>query len=876
MGVIVRQPTSHLFHRGTSGYNHEDGVVYGAPDLLGDGNSGTAIQGGGLDCWIEAYWSPISTSDYPAGRSIVAITLSHTYDQAYAGIVSQTVLKDSGGAVVPNLAVRDGGYPIAAVGYNNHSFTKVSDPKFATDLTTLVPWTLAQINSFHSYTGPVTDNGFIVSEIEFDVYYSEPIAAMGAITPAAGSTVTTQMPTFTADLIAPQRQQPVRVRYDLSPDGATWPSDDGLTVPAGCQTYTTSFNYATNHNSQAYLNSYTSTTRLPQGTYYMRARGSDCVGTTQAWSATQSFTITLAALPVVNQFNPASGNTVNNPFFPRGGSPASIPSDGRDWVLEIQFSKDSTFATGVVSTLGSAANPSGTVPGPYQYRSATNTQSNFYYYRNSYNPTDMTKGSGDWDDTAFLPVGGPHYQYIAQGTWYARYRLLQADTPATVSAWSASQTFYVSHPPVAVDNAPTGGSIITTQQPLVWRFTDPYAYDAQTAYQVVVKTQAGSLIVDTGKVISSAGSYALNLPTANLYSPVTWTITVWDKDNVPSTSSSTNTFTVSKAPEPHLTNPVAAQQVGTGRPTVTWAPVFYSGATQKSVQFTFTDSASGMVVFDSGVITGTATSYTPPVTILDNNKSYTLQVQIYDSANLYGSQTVSFTTSYVSPPDVSYTTDVSLYGPSGYVLVDWHTTVADTYFIQWNVYRQEVGTNVWVLIRTEKNANIYQYRDYQVPSNKTYIYGVSQTADRSGYSLDSTLNQNSPQYFVYSGDYWLITPDNPSTSVHLYATTSDDFNQENESNVQIIMGRGRRVSYGTDLGISGTLTCKVRAETNMTASQQIAALRSLIATQANVYLRDPFGGRTKVSLGNIAVKRIAGVGSSEFADLTIPYFQVYA
>jgi hypothetical protein len=153
---------------------------------------------------------------------------------------------------------------------------------------------------------------------------------------------------------------------------------------------------------------------------------------------------------------------------------------------------------------------------------------------------------------------------------------------------------------------------------------------------------------------------------------------------------------------------------------------------------------------------------------------------------------------------------------------------------------------------------------------------VSQTADRSGYSLDSTLNQNSPQYFVYSGDYWLITPDNPSTSVHLYATTSDDFNQENESNVQIIMGRGRRVSYGTDLGISGTLTCKVRAETNMTASQQIAALRSLIATQANVYLRDPFGGRTKVSLGNIAVKRIAGVGSSEFADLTIPYFQVYA
>lgn len=56
-----------------------------------------------------------------------------------------------------------------------------------------------------------------------------------------------------------------------------------------------------------------------------------------------------------------------------------------------------------------------------------------------------------------------------------------------------------------------------------------------------------------------------------------------------------------------------------------------------------------------------------------------------------------------------------------------------------------------------------------------------------------------------------------------------------------------------------------------TARQQAKALSALKNERTFVYLRNPFGDIWKIAAGNIGGGRIAGVGVSEFSDITIPY-----
>lgn len=59
-----------------------------------------------------------------------------------------------------------------------------------------------------------------------------------------------------------------------------------------------------------------------------------------------------------------------------------------------------------------------------------------------------------------------------------------------------------------------------------------------------------------------------------------------------------------------------------------------------------------------------------------------------------------------------------------------------------------------------------------------------------------------------------------------------------------------------------------------TARQQAKALSTLKNERSFLYLRNPFGDIWKIAPGNIGGGRIAGVGTSEFTDVTIPYQEV--
>lgn len=59
-----------------------------------------------------------------------------------------------------------------------------------------------------------------------------------------------------------------------------------------------------------------------------------------------------------------------------------------------------------------------------------------------------------------------------------------------------------------------------------------------------------------------------------------------------------------------------------------------------------------------------------------------------------------------------------------------------------------------------------------------------------------------------------------------------------------------------------------------TARQQAKALSALKGERSFIYLRNPFGDIWKIAPGNIGGGRVAGVGTAEFSDITIPYQEV--
>ena len=103
---------------------------------------------------------------------------------------------------------------------------------------------------------------------------------------------------------------------------------------------------------------------------------------------------------------------------------------------------------------------------------------------------------------------------------------------------------------------------------------------------------------------------------------------------------------------------------------------------------------------------------------------------------------------------------------------------------------------------------------------------------------------------------------------------SDSFTEEYEEFDDLIIGRGRRKEIGTRWGYEGSLTCHLRDMDSRGSSLELQEILAFKAGRVDAFLRVPFGHIWKVSIGNIAVNRMAGVGRREFGEVTIPYSEV--
>lgn len=285
----------------------------------------------------------------------------------------------------------------------------------------------------------------------------------------------------------------------------------------------------------------------------------------------------------------------------------------------------------------------------------------------------------------------------------------------------------------------------------------------------------------------------------------------------------------------------------------------------------------------SGWVSSAGTTYTFTSNVLTNGAYATAVIDVQDTMGVTGGDDAAFQTAWTAPADAGQTVTLDNYGAT----ISWTNGAIDINFLSWRVYRRYMvpamsdldvdnTANTWVLMyETTASQASYTFKDYLMPLNKSVDYAVVQTADRFGSVIESPLASISNVISTASRYYFI--PQVPIGTIASYEAgniTDDSYTDEVESNTIHVVGRGRQVQIGDDLGVSGTLTIQLR---NPAGNRPDREFIQYLASSKNLgtWMKNPFGDVKLVKFQNVQVKLIAGTGQTEMSDLTVNYVEVF-
>lgn len=421
---------------------------------------------------------------------------------------------------------------------------------------------------------------------------------------------------------------------------------------------------------------------------------------------------------------------------------------------------------------------------------------------------------------------------LYQGIWYIRARSIDEST--STGAWSASASFTVLHQPSPANLYPTADRIFiygaTGRATFTWKFTDPSPYDYQTAYEITVENaNDGSLVVNTGKQISSGTSATIDIPSSGKDVSLRWRMRLWDSDDVQGDWSGYQRFYITDPPTPAITSPLSNDTITTAVPVFTWDPGVFGDKLQSNWRLVITQA--NRVTYDTSWRPGQDTSFQIPTATLRNAQSYTATLYVRDNLLLEGTTSITINTAWVAPAvPPTKTIYTHFFSTKGYIWIAQDPTGYDPDFVAYNLYKRKYGETTWTLLTSWTDASrLLSYRDFLVASGESYEYTVTQLVNRFGDLLESSQSADDVMTVrAISDSYWLIDPLSEYRSFPLFSVTDDPFTDEYEEETYNVIGRGRHVDYGDRLGYSGTLTSQLRdrqfggvAHTNYTMNPQL-------------------------------------------------------
>jgi hypothetical protein len=311
-----------------------------------------------------------------------------------------------------------------------------------------------------------------------------------------------------------------------------------------------------------------------------------------------------------------------------------------------------------------------------------------------------------------------------------------------------------------------------------------------------------------------------------------------------------------------------------------------TGNTNATMNFSFDNysrfnSDIPAVVQTTNWVQSSATTYSFPNNIFVNGATYNVLVEVQDTSGMTALNSVGILSQWTAPSDG----DESLVTDQFGITVNWTNANQDMTFLGWRLYRRymvptladlddDLTATTWVLVyQTTEVKTSYSYKDYLAPLNKVIQYAVAQVADRFGSLIESSLS--TPVSTTLVGDRYFFVPQIAIGSIASYQAsnvTDDSFTDEVESETLHIIGRGRQVQIGDDLGASGTLTIQLRGTTARADREFFQYLAS--SKTLSTWMKNPFGDVKLVKFLNVQVKYLSGTGSTEMSDIQVPYVEV--
>lgn len=429
--------------------------------------------------------------------------------------------------------------------------------------------------------------------------------------------------------------------------------------------------------------------------------------------------------------NPNPAWTDPNPFYDSGRNasvatsfimPKSVPNGSYRTLVQVaedylatdwwSLPGQSDFTINAIPPTPTAVGPTGTITSSHPNLVATLAMSAFAGSTNVRGRWQIATDAGfaqnpfTFDEPAATANSGGIHSYqvnelrLAERTWFLRAAAV--DTTGTASAWSAPVQFVISHPMTATNRTPNGGILPLGNVNFAWTAVTAEPTSTQSAYQIVVQTQAGAAVADTGKVAGNPGKVAqatVNIPNANL---LQWQIRLWDDEDIAGPYSTFQNFQVQDVPRVDITAP--SNPFADSQPTVSWNFSASGGRTQASWRLVVTDDLhANVILYDTGIVADNATSHdlSDKPNVLINHGQYTFTVYVVDNTNFAGQGSAAGLKLVLPAPDpvtgvtvavVPLDNQANLFGISGIATIDyaaltWNPTAQGATFGYYEVQR---------------------------------------------------------------------------------------------------------------------------------------------------------------------------------------------
>lgn len=236
-----------------------------------------------------------------------------------------------------------------------------------------------------------------------------------------------------------------------------------------------------------------------------------------------------------------------------------------------------------------------------------------------------TNGGAAWTDLiSMTPAGVTSYLYDFSSTPATTNALVRIQTfdGYDYGPWDQSDApFTIKHnqAPGTPNNTTPGGTTASTATlvpgsglSLNWTFNDPDAGDSQIAYRVGIYQTSGALLSDTNWINSTLQSHTISNATIARGSTYYWNVQTKDKAGAVSPVSTNKFIKINNLPTTSLTSYADGQQITDNILTFSWTYSDADGQAQSNYQILGSQDNWTSVAFDSGVLTGSATTLTTP------------------------------------------------------------------------------------------------------------------------------------------------------------------------------------------------------------------------------------------------------------------------